>query len=62
MSNKINNENLDKKVEDCRQKFLKCPSWRDSQYQSLDELSDALFDRFHYLGGIEYRLHVTVKG
>ena len=53
-SNNIN-ENLDKKVEDCRRNLLECPSWRlDSRCLLLDDLSCALYHRFQQLGGIEY--------
>ena len=54
MSNN-NNENFDKKVEDCRQKLLECPSERlDSRCQLLNDLSYALYNRFQQLGGEEY--------
>ena len=50
-----NNENLDKKVEDCRPKLLESPSRRlDSRCRLLYNLSKALYDRFEQLGGIEY--------
>ena len=49
-----NNENLDKKVDDCRRKLLKCPSWRlFSRCQLLHYLSDAFYDRFKQLGRME---------
>ena len=54
MSNN-NNENFDKKVDDCRRELLECPSWSlDSRCQLLEDLSKALYDRFLRLGGIEY--------
>jgi tetratricopeptide (TPR) repeat protein len=51
-----NNEDLDKEVEDCRRRLLKYPSWRliCSRCQLLDVLSNALYNRFQQLGGIEY--------
>ena len=50
-----NNENLDKKVDDCRRKLLECPSMLiDSRRQMLDDLSNALYHCFQQLGGIEY--------
>ena len=54
-NNNLNNENLIKKIEDCRRKLLECPSSRlDSHCQLLDDLSNALYHRFQQLGGIEY--------
>ena len=53
----MNNENLEKEVDNCRRKLLECPSWRlDSRCQLLDDLSNALYDRFEQLGGIDYLL------
>ena len=50
-----NNTNHDERIEDCRRKFLKCPSWHlDSQCQLLNNLSNALYNRYEQLGGIEY--------
>ena len=50
------NENLDKKVDDCLRKLLKCPSWRlhSRCLLLLDDLSNALYHRFEPLGAIEY--------
>ena len=51
-----NNENLDKKAENCRRKLFKRPWWsRDPRYQllRLNDLSKALYDRFQHLGGLE---------
>jgi hypothetical protein len=48
-----NNKNYDERIEDCRRK-LKRPSRRlSSRFQLLD-LSNALYDRFQQLRGIEY--------
>ena len=47
-----NNKNHDKRIKDCRRKLLKCPSRR--RYQFLNDLSNALCDRFEQLGGIQY--------
>ena len=55
-SNNVDNK-LDKKVEDCRRKLLRCPSRRlDSWYHGrlIIDLASALFDRFQQQGGIEY--------
>jgi hypothetical protein len=56
-----NNQNPDEKVEDCRRKLFQCPSWLlDSWWHwlllesRLYNLSNALYDRFQQLGGIEY--------
>ena len=50
-----NNKNHDKKIEDCRRKLLKCPSWRlNSRCRLLNDLSNALYHRFEQQGGIEY--------
>ena len=53
--------NLDKKVEDCRQKVFECPLWLLDSWchwlllgSQLRDLSDALYDRFERQGGIEY--------
>ena len=53
--------NLDKKVDDCRRKLFGCPSWLlDTWCHSLllstrlRDLSNALYDRFEQHGGIEY--------
>ena len=57
--NNIND--LDKKVEDCRQKLFRCPSWLLDSWchwlllgSKLNNLASALYDRFEQLGGIEY--------
>ena len=55
-------KNLNKNVEDCRRKLLKCPSRRlYSRRQLLDVLSYALYDRFQQLGGIENQSPITAK-
>ena len=54
MSNN-DHEKLDKRVGDCWQEFLNCPSWLpDSWHLLLNDLSDALYYHFRELGGIEY--------
>ena len=53
----MSNNNLDKVVEDCRRELLECPS-SPPDYRRLrlllDNLSNALYDRFRQLGGIAY--------
>ena len=61
LSQTRSNNNPDEKVENCRRKLFDCPSWLlDSWWHwlllmsRLYDLSDALYDRFMQLGGIEY--------
>ena len=54
MSN--NNRKIDRKIERYRSRLSFCPSWSPNllRFRLLMDLSNALYDRFEQLGGIEY--------
>jgi tetratricopeptide (TPR) repeat protein len=54
MSKNNNNTRIDEEVERCRQRLRHCPWGSLDHLQSISDLSNALFDRFQQLGGIEY--------
>ena len=55
MSNN-NDRKLDKRIERYRSRLSLCPSWTPNllRFRLLMDLSNALYDRFEQLGGIEY--------